>query len=149
MAQTGVYPVLNNIFKIGTSGLQSTASTEKLILSTAVFTTFSVSFDNNVEEWTPMDQEGWVRRLLTGKGIKIALSGKRCVGDAGNDYVAGLAFKSGQDVETKFEWTFPSGLKVEFNVVINLTNVGGGESTDAAPLEFEVMTNGKPTVTEA
>ena len=146
MAQTGVYPVLNNIFKIGTSGLQSTADQMVTIKD---ITTFSVSFDNNVEEWTPMDQEGWVRRLLTGKGIKIALSGKRCVGDAGNDYVAGLAFKSGQDVETKFEWTFPSGLKVEFNVVINLTNVGGGESTDAAPLEFEVMTNGKPTVTEA
>lgn len=146
MAQTGVYPVLNNIFKIGTSGLQST--TDQMV-PIKDLTTFSVSFDNNVEEWTPMDQEGWVRRLMTGKGIKISLSGKRCVGDAGNDYVAGLAFKSGQDVETKFEWTFPSGLNVEFNAVVNLTNVGGGEATDAAPLEFEVMTNGKPTVTEA
>lgn len=145
MPKTGVYPVLNNIFKIGTSGLESTVDQMKSIKDV---TTFSVSFDNNVEEWTPMDQEGWVRRLMTGKGIKISLSGKRCVGDEGNDYVAGLAFKSGQDVETKFEWTFPSGLKVEFNAVINLTNVGGGESTDAAPLEFEVMTNGKPTVTE-
>lgn len=145
MAQTGVYPVLNNIFKIGTSGLQSTADQMVTIKD---ITTFSVSFDNNVEEWTPMDQEGWVRRLMTGKGIKIALSGKRCVGDAGNDYVAGLALKNGQDVETKFEWTFPSGLKVEFDAVINVTNVGGGESTDAAPLELEVMTNGKPTVTE-
>lgn len=146
MPKTGVYPVLNNIFKIGTSGLESTVDQMKSIKDV---TTFSVSFDNNVEEWTPMDQEGWVRRLMTGKGIKISLSGKRCVGDEGNDYVAGLAFKSGQDVETKFEWTFPSGLKVEFNAVINLTNVSGGESTDAAPLEFEVMTNGKPTVTEA
>ena len=145
MPKTGVYPVLNNIFKIGTSGLESTVDQMKSIKDV---TTFSVSFDNNVEEWTPMDQEGWVRRLMTGKGIKISLSGKRCVGDEGNDYIAGLAFKSGQDVETKFEWTFPSGLKVEFNAVINLTNVGGGESTDAAPLEFEVMTNGKPTVTE-
>lgn len=145
MAQTGVYPVLNNVFKIGNKGVASETADMVAIKN---LTTFSVSIDNNVEEWTSMDQEGWVSRLMTGKGMIISLTGKRTIGDAGNDYVAGLTFKNGQDVETVFEWVFPSGLTVKFNAVVNVKNVGGGESTDAAPLEFDVMSNGKPTVTE-
>ncbi|MFR6462090.1 MAG: hypothetical protein ACLUP6_06340 [Anaerostipes hadrus] len=33
------------------------------------------------------------------------------------------------------------------SAVINVTNVGAGDSTAVAPLEFEVQSNGKPTVT--
>ena len=53
--------------------------------------TFSVSFDNGVEEWHPFTEEGWVRRLLTSKGVTISVTAKRNVGDAGNDAVASLA----------------------------------------------------------
>lgn len=61
--------------------------------------TFSVSMDGNVEEWTPMDTEGWGRRLTTGKMFTISLSGKRNIGDSGNDYVAGLAWKTGRGLQ--------------------------------------------------
>ena len=144
---TGVYPVFNNTFKIGINGMQSQEDTDMKTI--ADLETFAPSFDNNVEEWTPMDQEGWIRRLMTGKGFSIDLSGKRNVGDDGNDYVAGLAFKTGQDVETKFEWGFPSGAKVTFNCIVNVTNVSGGDSTNVGALEFSVMSNGKPTFTPA
>lgn len=109
---------------------------------------FSVSFDNGVEEWTPFDSEGWVRRLLTSKGVTITVTAKRNVGDAGNDFIAGLAWKNGRDSEADFNWTFPDGTKVAFaDAVINVTNIGSGDSTAVAPLEFEVQSNGKPTVT--
>ena len=52
---SGVYPVFNNVFKIGTAGRSSTASDMKTI---ADCETFSLSMDNNVEEWTPMTTEG-------------------------------------------------------------------------------------------
>lgn len=143
---SGVYPVFNNEFKIGTKGK---SSAEEDMQTIADLETFSVSLDNNIEEWTPMDQEGWVRRLQTGKGFAISLNGKRNVGDAGNDYVAGLAFKTGQDVETVFEWNMPSGTTVRFDCVVNITTPGGGDSTNVDALEFEVMSNGKPTVTPA
>ena len=147
MAYTGVYPVFNNKFKIGTKGVTSTAAADMKII--ADLETFSPSFDNGVEEWTPMDTEGWIRRLMTGKGFSIDLSGKRNIGDEGNDYVAGLLFKTGQDVETVFEWEFPSGAKVSFNCLVNVTNVGGGDTTNVGGLEFSVMSNGKPTFTPA
>lgn len=147
MAYTGVYPVFYNKFKIGTKGLTSAVEADMKII--ADLETFSPSFDNGVEEWTPMDTEGWIRRLMTGKGFSIDLSGKRNIGDEGNDYVAGLLFKTGQDVETVFEWEFPSGAKVSFNCIVNVTNVGGGDSTNVGGLEFSVMSNGKPTFTPA
>ena len=141
---SGVYPVFNNEFKIGTNGTEST--TEEMV-TIADLETFSVSIDNNIEEWTPMTTEGWIRRLQTGKGFSILLNGKRNIGDAGNDYVASKMFATGRDVETKFEWTMPSGLKVEFDCILNISSAGG-DSTDVDVLEFEVMSNGKPKVTD-
>ena len=80
----------------------------------------------------------------------LSITAKRNVGDVGNDFVAGLAWKNGRDVEAPFQWTFPDGTKVVFNdAVINVTNIGSGESTNVAPLEFDVLSNGKPTVTPA
>ena len=134
MPKTGVFPVFDNKFKISKSGRSST--TEEMV-PIAEMTSFSVSIDGSVQEWTPMDAEGWMKRMTTGKALTVSLSG--------NDYVAGLAWKSGTDCDTKFEWEFPSGAKLAFDAVVSVTAIGGGESTDVAPLEFDVMTHGKPT----
>ena len=142
---SGVYPVYENQFKINKSG--RTTGTDNMV-TIADMESFSVSFDDNVEEWTPMTTEGWVRRLKTGKGIIISLSGKRNAGDAGNDYIAGLAWKSGQACNSQLEWTFPNGDKVLMDCVINVTSAGG-DSTNVEPLEFECMSDGKPTFTGA
>lgn len=144
MASTtsGVYPCYKNQFKIG--------STSTDAASIADMESFSVSFDNGVEEWTPFDTEGWVRRLMTAKGLTISVSGKRNVGDTGNDFVAGKFMENGRDAEAYFEWTFPDGGKLVISeAVINVTNIGAGDSTNVGPLEFEVQSNGKPTYTAA
>ena len=143
---SGVYPVYENQFQISTNGRGEGAT--GTFVDVADMETFSVSFDDNVEEWTPMTTEGWVRRLKTGKGITISLSGKRHVGDAGNDYVAGLAWKSGQACNSTLKWTFPNGDAVEIPCVINVTSIGG-DSTNVEGLEWECMSDGKPTFTEA
>lgn len=142
MANTivGPFPCYENKFVIGTSAEDATA--------VANVETFSVSFDNGVEEWTPYENEGWMSRLPTAKALTISVTGKRTIGDTGNDFVAGMTFKNGRNAMAYFAWTFPDGTKVEMeNAVINVTNVGAGDSTGVAPLEFEVMSNGKPTVT--
>lgn len=138
----GVYPVYENQFQVGadSSSLSDIADMES----------FSVSFDNGVEEWTPMNTEGWIRRLMTAKGMTISVSGKRNVGDTGNDYVASKSFKNGRDAEGIFQWTFPDGTKVLIEgAVFNITALGAADSTNVAPLEFDVMSNGKPTITPA
>ena len=140
---TGVYPCYENQFQIGAAN-----ATE--LNSIADMESFSVSFDDGVEEWTPYDTAGWTRRLKTAKSISIDVSGKRNVGDTGNDFVASLAFVNGREAEVKFQWTFPDGTKVVFNnAVLNISALGSGDSTGVAPLEFSIMSNGKPEVTTA
>ena len=143
--QSGVYPCYENQFQVDTA-TSGTASFQNI----ADCEIFSVAFDNGVEEWHPFEQEGWVRRLLTAKGVTISVTGKRHLGDTGNDFIAGLAWKNGRDAEADFKWTFPDGTVVTFaDAVINVTNIGAADSTNVAPLEFEVQSNGKPTVTPA
>ena len=136
----GVYPVFDNVFKIDTNGGVGTASLKTI----ADCTSFSVSLDNGIEEWNPMDQGGWTRRLMTAKSISISLNAKRNVGDDGNDYIAGLAWFSGQNVNSAFEWTLPNGAKVTFNCVVNVTALGG-DSTNVDALEVEILSDGAVT----
>lgn len=136
---TGVFPVYKNQFKVDVNGTKVTI---------ADMESYSVSFDNGIENWTPFDTDGWQRGLMTAKAVTISVSGKRNIGDTGNDFIAGLAFKSGHDSEADFDWIFPDGTTVTFqNAIISVTNVGAGDSTNVAPLEFEIQANGKPIVT--
>lgn len=142
MAATGVYPVYDNQFLLGAAKEGAT--------SIADMETFSVSFNNGIEKWNPMDQGGWSRGLMTAKEITISVNGKRNVGDEGNDYVAGKYMANGRGAEGYFCWTFPDGSKLEFeNAIFDVKNVGSGDATNVGPLEFDIHSNGKPTYTAA
>lgn len=147
MSETAkTYPVYNNKFKIGIEGLESAATSMVII---ANLENFAPSIEGGVEEWNPMEAEGWGDAMMTSKKLSFSFSGKRTYGDPGNDYVAGLAWKSGNDVVTKFEWTLPSGATVTFNCIVNVTTPGGGDSTAIEALEFDIQCKGKPTFTVA
>ena len=143
--ESGVFPCYENQFKVNTSST-STASWATI----ADMETFGVSFDNGVEEWTPFESEGWTRRLMTAKSITISVNGKRNIGDDGNDFIAGKLMANGRTAEVDFQWEFPDGAVLQLDgAVLNITNIGAGDSTNVGPLEFEVMSNGKPTYTPA
>lgn len=83
---------------------------------------------------------------MTAKGITISLSGKRNEGDTGNDYVAGMAFKNGRDAQSSCQVGMPDGSGFTMDCIVNVTNLGGGDSTNVAPLEFDLVSDGKPTM---
>lgn len=147
MATTGVYPVYENQFAVDTTG--GDGKTEASMKTIADMESFSVSIDGNTEEWKPFDQHGWTRRLVTGKSITISVSGKRNVGDKGNDYINSLALETGSKAHTTFKWNFPDGATLLIPCVISVTNWASGDSTAVAPLEFDVMSDGEPTYTPA
>lgn len=142
LQQHAVYPVFSNVFKIGVAGRSSTGANLVIIKD---IETFEPAVDGNVEEWTPMDTAGWIRRLLTGKSLSITLTGKRNYGDAGNDYVAGLATLLGASCESVLEWTLPTGGVLTMPCTLNVTTFGGGDSTAVDALEVECMSDGQPT----
>ena len=139
-----VYPVHNNKFFISITGRTGEADTIIRGLEN-----FAPSINANTETWTPMDEGGWERNQVTGKGLSISFSGKRQYGDTGNDYIAGLALGTGVSVQSKFKWEMPSGATLSGDCVINVTTPAGGDSTNIDSLEFEILSDGKPTFTPA
>lgn len=135
---SGVFPVHENTFQVK---IDSTYTDIKGMEN------FSPSFDNTIEEWSAMDNEGWGSALLTGKKWSLTLSGKRIIGDVGNDFLASKLMAMGQDAYVDFKWTMPTGATIEQNMVVSVTNLGGGDTTNVAPLEVELTSNGKPTYT--
>ena len=142
--KSGVFPCYENQFAIGAAGNETPSD------SIADMEEYSVTFDNGVEEWHAYGEDGWIKRLMTSKSIKISVKGKRNIGDNGNDTVANIAFENGRKAEKNFLWTFPGGATVLFkNAVISVGALNAAAATNVAPLEFEVQSNGKPVFTPA
>lgn len=139
-----VHPVYKLNFKVGTKGLSSEEADMAIVKN---METFEISVDGNVEDWTPMETDGWARNLMTGKSFSISLKGKRDVGDPGNDFVAAAAWKDGLDCSTKAEIEFPDGSKLTFDAVLDVKTIEGADSTNVAPLEFDMLGDGKPVYT--
>lgn len=132
-------------FRVGTKGRESAEMDMKTILDVE---SFEMTFDNGVEEWNPYDMEGWRRALMTAKSMTISISGKRNVGDPGNDYIASLIMVNGEDANTIMEVEFPDGDKIKMPCVANVSNIGGGDATAVNGLEAEFMSDGKPSYIE-
>lgn len=144
--EEGIYPVHENEFQIGTKGM---ASEEGDFVMPKGLENFAPSFDNGVEEYNPMENKGWLERLLTSKSWALSFTGKRVVGDPGNDYIASMVFAIGQAAYVPLIWNLPDGTVVKQKMVCSVTNNGGGDSTGIAALEFEMQSSGKPEVTPA
>lgn len=143
---SGVFPCYTNQFQVA----NGPASQAPSFVNIADMETYSVAFENGIEEWHSYGEEGWIKRLMTAKGVKISVKGKRCVGDAGNDVIAGMAMENGTKAQKTIKWTFPDGDAVLFeNAVINVTALNADDSVKVGPLEFEILSNGKPTYTPA
>ncbi|AGK95631.1 phage tail tube protein [Clostridium pasteurianum] len=146
MSFSGVFPVYDLVFKIGTKGLASVATD---MMPIADMESFAIKMAGKAETWIPMTTNGWERNIITSKGFAITLKGKRNVGDSGNDYVAGLAWKTGLSCSTMAEIDFPDGSKLAFNCAVDVTNPGGDKSEAMTPLEFDLKSDGEPTFTPA
>lgn len=142
--RSGVNPVNEITFGICLTGRP--AEDIKIATYTTVkdSESLSISIDGSIESWNPMDAQGWARNLMTAKSITIGMGGKRNYGDPGNDYVAGLAWKNGQDCNNVLKITFPNGDALYLPCVINVKSMAG-DSTAIDALEWDAVSDGKPT----
>ncbi|MCL2752585.1 MAG: hypothetical protein FWE44_00370 [Defluviitaleaceae bacterium] len=137
-----IYPVSGINFRICTQG--RTPASEAAFATVRGMENFSISFDNGIEEWTPLDARGWRRRMLTAKSMSIAISGKRMPSCQGNNYIAQCAYQAGVLCESILLVSFPNGDELQMDCVINVTTCGGGGATELAELNFECLSDGVP-----
>ena len=141
---SGVHANYDIAFRIDTAGLNFTdgQAMPKSPKTISDAEGLSISIDGGVEEWNPMDGEGWTKRLVTAKSITISMTAKRNIGDPGNDYIAGLFMKTGNDCYSFFSIIFPNGDELGMPCIVNVTSLGG-DSTAIDAMEFEILSKGK------
>lgn len=108
----------------------------------------NLSVENNVETWYSIADGGWQNALLTAKALSGSFSGKRTLGDTGNDFIDGKRFSIGKDAEADFKITFPNDATLEFTAIVGITDILGA-ATDVAPLSGDLTGKGSPTFTAA
>lgn len=138
---TGVFPVYDLDFEICTSG--------ETFVPIKDMESAKLSIETGVETWNSITEDGWQRALATAKSFTLSMSGKRNIGDPGNDYIAGMALKNGRDCDSKIKITFPDGATFTGDVVVSISDYAGDDATAVNPLAFDLISNGKPTYTES
>lgn len=108
----------------------------------------SLTIENNIETWYSIEGGGWQNALMTARALSGSFSGKRCLGDAGNDYLDSLRYVNGAEAVADWKVEFPNGATLAFNAVVGITDVLGS-ATDVAPLNGDLTGKGKPTYTPA
>lgn len=142
---SGVFPVNVNQLEVNVG----TTDTEDWV-TIAELEEVNVTIDNNTETWKSFANGGWESALVTGKSAKMDIKGKRCVGDAGNDYIAGKLLANGQDAYVSARLTVADGKVLTWEqMACAVANAGtGGSATAVGALEATLTGHGKPTLTE-
>lgn len=139
----GQYSVSNCVVKVKTA-----TDPSETFSPIADLEEMSLTIENNTETWYSINGGGWQNALLTAKALTGSFSGKRTLGDAGNDYLDGLRYNIAKDAEADFEIDFPDDSTLKFTAVVGLTDLLGA-ATDVAPLVGDLTGKGKPTFTPA
>ena len=82
------------------------------------------------------------QRIKVVTGFKVTLNGYRCIGDAGNDFIASKAGKSESEAEGYCKVTLLDGKAYEMPNAVFEVNYGGGATNDGAPLSATIYSNG-------
>lgn len=92
--------------------------------------------------------EGFANNETTGAAPELTITGRRIVGDAAQDYIAGLQFKLGSDRRTSVKIT-AEGKVITCDCTIGAITSFGGQTLDVNAFGCTIRFNGKPTVTDA
>jgi hypothetical protein len=106
---------------------------------------------NNETKETKMyyNNEGYGTTISTNKSMSWTASGDRIIGDAAQDFIAGLYYKLGGELETTYESYDSEGNKIAGDCsVTDIIKFGGGAG-EISPFGATINGNGKPTITYA
>lgn len=144
--ESGVFPVHANDFEVNVG----TGETEEWV-TIAELEECNVSIENTTEEWNSFANGGWGSALVTGKKSGIDLKGKRCIGDAGNDFIADKLLATGADAYISARIKTPDGKVITWaQMACAVANAGqSGGATNVGALEATLTGHGKPTLTSA
>lgn len=92
--------------------------------------------------------EGFAHNETTGAAPELVITGRRVVGDAAQDYIAGMQFKLGTDRNSSVK-IIAEGKQFICPCTIGAITSFGGQTLDVNAFGCTIRFNGKPTVSDA
>ena len=92
--------------------------------------------------------EGFAHNEVTGAAPELVITGRRVVGDAAQDYIAGKQFLLGEDRNSSVK-IIAGGKQIICDCSIGGISSFGGQTLDVNAFGCTIRFNGKPTVTDA
>jgi hypothetical protein len=138
-------PVWANSIEIGTAESSGTWTYSPLCEGIE-----SMTFNSNEQnqQYFFLCGEGFAHNETTGAAPELQISGRRIVGNAAQDYIAGKQFALGTDRNSSIKIT------AEGKVITCACSIGdvvsfGGSTLDVNTFSCTIRFNGEPTVTDA
>lgn len=134
-----------NTIEIGTSENSGTWAYAKLCKGIE-----SMEFSENEQnqQYFFLCGEGFAHNETTGSAPELVISGRRIVGDAAQDYIAGKQFLLGTNRNSSVKIT-AEGKVITCDCTIGAITSFGGSTLDVNAFGCTIRLNGKPTVTTA
>lgn len=136
---------------IGTSATSATPPVWTYAPLCAGITDMTPSVNEQNQQAWYMCGQGGANNEVTGIAPEYAINGHRVIGDAAQDYIAGLRYKLGQDRKSSFKVEIYDHTTLVETIVADCTITDivdfGGNATDLVPFSCTIRVNGIPTVT--
>ena len=138
-------PVWANSVELGTAESSGTWTYSPLCAGIE-----SMSFNSNEQnqQFFFLCGEGFAHNETTGAAPELQISGRRVVGDAAQDYIAGKQFALGTDRNSSIKIT-AEGKVITCDCSIGDVVSFGGSTLDVNTFSCTIRFNGEPTVTSA
>lgn len=110
------------------------------------------ALNETVQQYFFFSDKGYARNYVTGMAPAYTCTGRRIIGDPGQDYIFNAARKFGLMVERNTNFRISvgqaDGTITQITCPVTIANVTdlGGATTDGSAVSFEVRFNGKPTL---
>ena len=108
----------------------------------------SMTFNENEQnqQYFFLCGQGFAHNETTGAAPELVVSGRRIVGDAAQDYIAGKQFELGTNRNSSVK-IIAEGKVITCDCTIGAITSFGGATTDVNAFGCTIRFNGKPTVT--
>lgn len=138
-------PVWANKIEIGTS---KTGDTWTYATLCEGIESMEFSANEQNQQYFFLCGKGFAHNETTGAAPSITVSGRRIVGNAAQDYIAGKQFALGTDRNTSVKIT-AEGKVITCDATIGDVTSFGGQTLDVNSFGCTLYLNGEPTVTDA
>ena len=134
-----------NELYIGTAESQGTWTYEKLCEGIE-----SMEFNENEQnqQYFFLCGKGFAHNEVTGAAPELVVSGRRIVGNAAQDFIAGLQYKLGTARNTSVK-IIAEGKQIICDATVGAITTFGGSTLDVNAFGCTIRFNGEPTVTDA